>query len=555
MKKPAHKTPLPLTIITALLLLLTATSTPAMQTVQTGDPRHNPDNYISVDFDNAPLKEVIFTIADYAGAPFVFNDLGDLLISWTQRDIYKHDVITAFTAAVTAIGLTCQLIDGPNPFYLIKQDSQLTQGGAEHATGIYHLQNISAEAVKDAAEILYGQKLSVGFFEGNQTVAFSGSTGLVQDFSKLLQQIDRPLDDDLEVIRLKHISVRTGLKALADLQVLESNSFFPDHWNSSILVRGTAHQRSVARLALNAIDQPQEGWVDQVAFVHTTGVDQATEILTGLYNQLEIRTIGSNRLLISGPADQVDKATATLTRIDGTGLQVKVEAIIAYLTDREFKELGLRLSYENSSFFGAINNNILDTLITRNTGLLIDYFNDVLGLSFAAKDGNAHGEILSSPMLTVLNGQAARIHVGQNVPYLSRANFNQNDGQDTGTSIERQDVGITFRVQPYIEPDGDFIHLTVDQVVSNVTGDSALGQQAVDIIFDKKEISSTVLVADGDTIFLGGLRTEETGKATDHIPFLSALPIIGQMFTYDADQHEQRHLIVSLRVNVIEKNS
>jgi general secretion pathway protein D len=116
-------------------------------------------------------------------------------------------------------------------------------------------------------------------------------------------------------------------------------------------------------------------------------------------------------------------------------------------------------------------------------------------------------------------------------------------------------VGITFKVQPYIEPSGDFIHLKVDQIVSNITGDSALGQQAVDIVFDKKEISSTVVVADGDTIFLGGLRSDELGTATDQIPFFSSLPFIGPLFTYDADKHERRHLVVSLRVNVIEKRS
>ena len=75
----------------------------------------------------------------------------------------------------------------------------------------------------------------------------------------------------------------------------------------------------------------------------------------------------------------------------------------------------------------------------------------------------------------------------------------------------------------------------------------------MDIIVDKKEIKSTVLVADGDTIFLGGLRSEEKGKAKDYIPFLGELPILGKLFTYDVEQLENRHLIVSLRVNVIGK--
>jgi type IV pilus assembly protein PilQ len=63
------------------------------------------------------------------------------------------------------------------------------------------------------------------------------------------------------------------------------------------------------------------------------------------------------------------------------------------------------------------------------------------------------------------------------------------------------------------------------------------------------------MVADGDTIFLGGLRSEEKGSAKDYIPLLGELPIIGKLFTYDVAQNENRHLIVSLRVNVIGKRS
>lgn len=289
----------------------------------------------------------------------------------------------------------------------------------------------------------------------------------------------------------------------------------------------------------------------QVEFVHTTEVKQAQEILSNLYGDLEIRAIGDNRILISGDSNQVEKASVMLAKIDGTGLQVKVEAVIAYLTDREFKELGLRLSYERGDFFTAINDNILNSLITRNTGILIDYFSDIVGIKLAAEEGSGHGEIISSPVLTVLNGKTARIHVGQNVPYLSSANVDKNNGETTGTSIQRQDIGITFDIQPFIEPDGDFVQVKVDQVVSNVTDDSELSQDAVDIIVDKKEISSTVMVANGDTIFLGGLKTEENGTAQDAIPLLSDIPLLGKLFSYDVTQKEQRHLVVSLRVNVL----
>lgn len=539
--------------IVLLVLLVPGIALGAAQ--QTNNPRAKTENYIDVDFDNASLKEVVFAVSEFTGSAFVFTDTVNTPISWTQSNIFKTDLVAIFIQVISTMGYNCQLVKGKNPFYSIKADSQITDGSVNTSVGVYQLKNIGSESVMDSAEVLYGTRLSIYQFPKNSTVVFSGAPGIVTEFISLLGRLDKPLESDLLTIRLKHISVRSGLKALGDLKIFEEENYFPDYWNRSIIVRGTPYQLTLAQSALLTIDKPQSGWVDQVAFLDTVSVDQAVIILGDLYHDIEIRKIAADRILLSGPSDLVDKALVTVGKIDGTGLQVKVEAIIAYLTDREFHELGLKLSYENGGFFGALNDNLASTLIAKNTGLLIDYFNSLLGITVAAKDGVAHGEILSSPVLTVLNGHEAKIHVGQNVPFLSKANFNQNNGEDVGTSIQREDIGLTFTVVPSIEPDGDFIHLKVYQEVSHVTDDSELSQEAVDIVIDKKQISSTVFMANGDTIFLGGLRSEENGTAQDQVPLLGEIPLLGRLFTYDVSQKETRHLVVSLRVNVIGKES
>jgi general secretion pathway protein D len=544
-------------LLKIVMILLLLPSISYGTSVIIDNSRENPKNYIDIDFDNAHLKEIVFAVSEYADTAFVFTETVNTPISWTQKNIFKFDLIEIFKKVISSVGYNCTLVKGRNPFYIIKSDSAITDGTLQTSVGVYQLNNIEAETVMDSAEVLYSTRLSIFAFPQNASVVFSGAPGIVTEFITLLGRLDQPLESDLVTIRLKHISVRSGLKALGDLKIFKDENYFPDYWNRSILFRGTPHQLTIAKSALLTIDKPQQGWVDEVAFLDTVVADQAVIVLGELYNDLEIRKITEDRVLISGPSDQVDKAIVTIGKIDGTGLQVKVEAIIAYLTDREFKELGLRLQYTNRGYSAALNKNLTNTLLVANTGLLTEYFNDLLGIDFtlAAKDGIAHGEILSSPVLTVLNGHEGKIHVGQNVPYLSKANYDQNDGRDVGTSIKRRDIGLTFTVVPRIEPDGDFIHLSVYQEVSHVTDDSELSQEAVDIIIDKKEISTDVLVANGDTIFLGGLRSEESGNAKDMIPLLGDLPFVGRLFHYDVSKKETRHLVVSLRVNVIGKDS
>lgn len=518
------------------------------------EPPIDPANFISVEFNNAPLAEIIALISEYTKESFVISAPEEIFLSWAEPDIHKDQLLPRFKNVITGAGMTINTVPGKKDLYIIRKKGAVI-ANAPNTLGSYRLKNINLAALKDTAATLYADSLSINTLEGSSVVLYSGSPELVMQFTELLQKIDLPKDTDIEQIRLKHISVKSAIKALTDTKLIADNAFYPDYWNRSVIIKGTPYERNVALATFKAIDKPQKGWVDQLEFIHTIDQESAISLLSSACENVEVRKVAKDRLLISGTEKEVDRAATLLRNIDGTGLQVKVEAVIAYLTDREFKELGTRIGYQDKRGTYAINKNLLDSLISRNTGILLDYFNDFLGITLAAEEGKGHGEILSSPVLTVLNGQEARIHVGQSVPFLGQANINQNTGTQTGTSIERKDVGLTFTVKPSIQPNGEFVQLTVSQEVSHVTGDSELSQNAVDIIVDKKEIKSTVVVADGDTIFLGGLRSEEKGSARDAIPLLGDLPLVGKLFTYDVEQNENRHLIVSLRVNVIGKES
>ncbi len=536
-----------LSIIFCFLASLMITASQVSAATDASDP----DNFISVEFNNAPLSEIILLISEITQNSFVITT-GEIKLSWIEPNIPKIALMDRFRKVVTGAGLSLIKVEGKKPLYFIREKASVVANSVE-AIASYHLKNLNADSLKDTSEVLYAGNLVVHPIENSKVVLFTGTPELVTQFTELLQKIDVPQENDIEILRVKNISVKTAIKALTDTKLIADNTFFPDYWNRSIVVKGTPYERQVARAVVSSIDKPQTGWIDQLEYIRTVDSEAVISVLTSACENIEVRKVAADRVLISGFEQDVEKASVLLHKIDGTGLQVKVEAIIAYLTDREFKELGIKLNHQSSRFTGSLNSSVINKITTPNTGLLLDFFNDQLGISIAAKEGKSHGEILSSPVLTVLNGQKARIHVGQNVPYLSTANFNKNNGEETGTSIERKDIGITFNVRPSIEPGGEFVHLEVSQEVSNVTDDSELSQDAIDIIVDKKEIQSTVMIADGDTIFLGGLRSEENGTAKDYVPLLGELPIVGKLFTYDVEQKENRHLIVSLRVKVIGK--
>lgn len=508
----------------------------------------NNPNFVDIDFDNAPLQEVIFTISDYTGAGFVWSASDDIKISWSEKNIYKLRLIQSFNDVLSSYGLTSYPLKFRKNFYSIQSTSQITSGS--ESQGVYFLKFIKAESLKDTLQNMYGNRLSYSIFEDNNSIFFTATPQILISFTEYLEKIDRPsLTNTVSTYNLKHIPVK---EAYTTLKSMESETdILPDYWNHSIIIRGSLQDISDIRKALSSIDVEQQGIIDEVAFISSIETEQATQVLSELYPEVKIKPVSTHKLIFSGKAKEVNTALGMLQKMDGSNYQVKVEAIIASLSDTEFYELGIKLAAQKKYHTNINLNNSFDSLITSHSGLLIDYFTSFLNIKLSAQDGLSHGEILSSPVLTVLNGQTARLHVGQNVPFIKKAL--QDDQENKGIEIERHDVGVNFEITPSIDPKGEFVHLKVNQVVSSVQPESENTSQAADIITDKKELMTTVMVADGDTIFLGGLKSDELGTSTDKVPFLGEIPIIGNAFTYQSDKKVTRHLVISLRLNVIKR--
>ena len=124
------------------------------------------------------------------------------------------------------------------------------------------------------------------------------------------------------------------------------------------------------------------------------------------------------------------------------------------------------------------------------------------GVLLQALSTSAAANLLSTPSIITLDNQESEIIVGQNVPFRTGQSTVVGDGTTNPfTTIERRDIGLTLKVTPTISADG-LVRLVVEQTTENVA-DSI--EDASDIVTNKREIKTTVLADDGETIVLGGL--------------------------------------------------
>ena len=156
--------------------------------------------------------------------------------------------------------------------------------------------------------------------------------------------------------------------------------------------------------------------------------------------------------------------------------------------------------------------------------------------------------ILSTPNIITLDNEEARIIVGENIPILtgSYATTGTTATATPFTTVSRQDIGVILRVKPQISENG-LVKMQIYQEVSSVAGNTP--NQGPTLF--KRNLETTVIVDDGQTLVLGGLIDNAYKDSTSGIPWLSQIPIIGALFRYDNSTRVKSNLLVFLRPYVL----
>lgn len=294
----------------------------------------------------------------------------------------------------------------------------------------------------------------------------------------------------------------------------------------------------------------------------------------------------TNSLVITAPPDTMRSFESVIRQLDIRRKQVHVEAIIVEISDITSKELGIQwltsvgiIGFSNSSpsigqvAGGALayrgqdqgtttsiidgvtvidepasngdNGAALGQILAGTTGALFGFSDDKswAGLVKAlATDTNSN--VLSTPSLTTLDNEEANISIGQEIPIITGATLGNNNSNPF-QSIERKDVGIKLTITPQIN-EGDSVRLTIEQEVSSIAG--ATG---ADIVTNKRQIKTTVLVRSGHTLVLGGLIDDDIQESVQKVPLLGDIPLIGNLFSSKATTKVKRNLMVFIRPTIL----
>jgi general secretion pathway protein D len=286
----------------------------------------------------------------------------------------------------------------------------------------------------------------------------------------------------------------------------------------------------------------------------------------------------TNALVISAPPKTMRLIRSVIRQLDIQRKQVLVDAIIAEVSANKSSELGIDWAAYNPHSIaaaGILNTSTLSAIqsaasavtttgtSSTNTSQLIGAASGLLGQGLNAggfvntNNGSIYGallkalrsdgdtNILSTPTITTLDNEEAKISVGQEVPFLTGQFSNTGVSSSNGVvnpfqTIDRKDVGLSLGITPTITA-GNTLMLKIELENSSLSSGSA---GAANLITNKRTINDKVTVEDGQILVLGGLMDDQLDDAKNSVPVLGSIPLIGALFRSHSITKVKRNLMV-----------
>ena len=357
----------------------------------------------------------------------------------------------------------------------------------------------------------------------------------VADIAAREQQLLQALQDRKELEPLQTALFEVSYATAEDLKILiedsgegdlsndtgllsDRGSVTVDERTNTLLVTDTPDRLAEIEALIEELDKP----VDQVQ-IESRIVVANSDFSRDLGVRFGVSTLhqGSNILAISGDgrgADQLNPATNP--RDDGL-------LDIPGIPDRY--NVNLPSGASNAASIGL-------------SFLSGDY---LLDLELSALEAEGEGEVVSTPRVVTANQTEAFIQQGGEFPY--------QEGTSSGaTSVSFKEAVLELRVTPLITPDDRIqLELEIKQDTVGEVVPTGLGGQIPSI--DTRELQTSVLVRNAETVVLGGIFQDERTQSEDRVPYLSSIPGIGNLFKRRSNATRKRELLVFVTPTIVQE--
>lgn len=369
-----------------------------------------------------------------------------------------------------------------------------------------------------------------------------------------LQYGERYLDKkEARVIQLQYAKAADLSRALNQIKSNIGKIVVDEGSNTIALIDGPEKIKEMEKF-IKSTDFPLETKVFNLNYAQADKLQpKIQETLTkGVGNiKVDERT---NKIAVTDYPSKLDEIAKIINAFDEKTPQVLIDAQIIEIKPSDKFEMGIDWDYWIEKNFdmkaalpiGTTNRLILGTPSTTPAGK--GEYKAILDLLRTIGDT----KILSSPRIMTINNQEAKILVGTRDAYITSTTSQSGDSTVTSQSVNFVDVGIKLYVTPTINRDG-FVTMKIKPEISSAvrTDITSEGSTTQIPIVTTSEAETSVIVKDGITIIIGGLRKDEKTKTVKKIPLLGDIPGLGLFFKSTSDEVKKTELVILLTPHIV----
>ncbi len=475
-------------------------------------------------------------------------------------------------------------------------------------TVLFPLKYSNAAVIRAKIKPLLPRNAKVISFKANNMLAVTAYPKTLKSVQKLIESIESEGRRGTTIIKLKNAAVKdifqnvNNMSKLLFPQTIQSEKvgvLKDEAANTLILVGKKANVDKLIKY-IKKLDVKGES-IEQKMYViplNNSDVEEMEKIIGKLVAQMnnmppstpaakgakakkvsKAMVVGDkerNALIVLATPYQIKNIRAVIRKIDVSKPQVYVKAKIVEINIAKARSVGLKYGFEggkittrglfsmagnfgsptlmvSQSLLGFLSTTTTDENGNTTTNNPFSFGNSIkelfaLGIKVDLLQQNGAAHTLSEPSVLCSNNQDADIYVGETRSIL--VSSSQGDTKDAvvRNKYSREDIGISLKVKPRISS-ANKVALKVEAVIEDVVPGS--GSASDRPTTTKRKVTTSAIVAHGQTIILGGLMKSSGGKTVSKIPVLGDIPVLGALFTSTGYSESKINVVIYLTPYIV----
>ncbi|WP_419768888.1 type II secretion system secretin GspD [Arcobacter sp.] len=504
----------------------------------------------------------------------------------TNKQLYDDDIYNILIYVLESKGLT--IVENHGILRIVKMEDSskynlpVLAGKNKYnydqmVTKVFSVQYSNVEYIASKIRHLITKSAKLVTDKESNVIVITDFESNIETIEKIITLISKDAKKTVRSIKLKNIQVSSAETTLKNI----AKSVFDEKIDKEkVVVLGNKDDNSILLVGkeknvdflekyiqnVDKIGSLSERVVD-VVVLKNVEVKNMIKIIEGIINKKKYIDPDSkpyasideetNALVLVGPKYEIKYIKEIVSQLDKERLQVYVQAKIIEVSANKIHNLGIKYgltgaeSTSNGIFTlganlgGSVNalSSGVESLLTFNTKTLNSGI--ALGATLNLLKNNQAIDIVSEPSILCINNKESSIYVGETKSF--QTGTTTTDGGTTNNTFQREDIGLTLKVKPRISDDNK-VTLEIETVLEDAK-ELKDGQTNPDT--SKKEVKTTAIVSNGESVIIGGLIKNKSDMIEDKVPFFGDIPVLGVLFKNTKKAEDKINLVVIMTPYIV----